>query len=695
MTEQNQILLVVHSLPYQGKRLLGDTWIDFFADFRDQLKAKGLESPDSNSEHLLFNFSNPLSAITSFFESLENTKKKAGWKETLGSIPIQAVLHLEKKNDKLPPFREASSSIWESLHQENLYISRSLKLRWDEIMAGIDLPPYKFLGVESGLFQIIFSDHAQIKSEKLFPHRDLPILGKEKECFYCGMTNHPPAKCPSKFLTTEIWALSSVGYLSFSELSDNYKEAFANQEKFIKIIENGVDAALVRNDPVLLAFLSYFDLCLLYQPRFLFHQAFTTKVSWDGTCKNSSLNIDSRTLQNGLDCLRVGEYAKATEHLMAEDQRLRGKQFYAHIGLAFVAVELGRKEEVRQHLDIAESLAEKEKERIYISLLLSRYHDLAGHLQKADQAIHPIYNRYLDCAEALYRKVQIKVRGGEGKEVIKLLQELVKAYRHLFITALMDPILLPFSGIVEDILSNQAQSRTKTAQEKLADAEEECKTLIYWFDSADKDLQANLTALENLKKQYKRKSYYDMLDVIERAMALVSSCIRLQESKLDELNEKVDDFAFKWDMYNAFWNSYTYKPFFENFDEILNTSKRKLVEARAISADSLGKAIENFESAVKDIEQLPPIIDKMNKLKTALDIVGVFGKKVVLAEIFLGILLFAFFPLVSIFGADFLGGLFVQTTQNPQFQKNGIFVTGLIIAPLLAFVMTLHDLAKK
>ena len=161
------------------------------------------------------------------------------------------------------------------------------------------------------------------------------------------------------------------------------------------------------------------------------------------------------------------------------------------------------------------------------------------------------------------------------------------------------------------------------------------------------------------------------------------------------MNEKVDDAAFKWDMYNTFWRSYTYKSFFKNFEDILRTSKRELVETRAIAAKSLGKAMEKLESALADIEQLKPIIDKMNKLKTALDIVGVFGKKVLLSEIVLGLLLFVLFPLVTIFGADFLGESFVQMMQNPQFQKNGIFITGLLIAPLVAFGMTLHDLAKK
>lgn len=695
MAKKNQTLLVVHSLPYQGERLLGDKWTTFFADFRSQLKAKGIESPDSNSEHLVFNFNNPSIAIISFFESLENTKKKLGKEEILGTIPIQTILHLEKKGDKPPHFREASSSVWDSLHQENLYISRSLKLQWDQVMAGIDLPPYKFQSSDSGLFRIQFSDQAQIKSKKLFPYRDLPTLDRGKACFYCGMTNHLPTECPSKFLTTEIRALSGVGYQPFTELNDNYKKAFANQEKIIKIFESGIDAALVRKDPVLLAFLSYFDLCLPYQLRFLWHQAFTTKLTWDGTCKTSAFDIDSRNLLNGLDCLRVGEYAKAKELFRTENQMLRGKQFHANIGLAFVALELGRTDEMLHYLDVANNLAEKERERIYISLLLSRYHDFAGHLWKASQAIQPICSLYLDCAEAQYRKVQIVVRGGEGGKVVKFLQELSKTYRHLFMTALMDPVLLPLSGIVEDMLFNRAQYMTKIAQENLTEAEEECKKLSFWFESDDKDLQTNLNALENLKKQYTRKSYFDILDITERAKGLANSCVRLQETKLDELNEKVDDAVINWDMYNTFWKSYTYKTFFTNFENILRSSKRELVETRTVAAKSLGKATEKLESALGDIEELKPIIDKMNRLKTAMDIVGAFGKKILLTEIVLVSIIFVSFPLVTFFGVDILSDSFVKMMGDSQFQKNGLFITSLLIAPLMAFVLTLHNLAKK
>lgn len=686
--------MAVHSLAFQGKRIMGDQWPGFFKALGRELKLNGLEAPDSDAELLLFNYGHPFSAITSFFESLEKIKKERGWKETLGTVPVQILLHLEKKGDTPPHFREASSPIWDSLLQGIPYITRSLKLAWDQLMVGRDFPPCHLISDESGLFQIKFSEHAEIKSEKLFPYRDMAIRGSNKECFYCGMTNHLPAKCPSKHLTTENRAIFDIGYLSFAELSSSFKEAFTNQKKMINLLAAGVDAAQIRKDPVLCVFISYFGICLIYQPRFLWYMAFSSNTLWDGTCKIGKLNIDSHNLRVGLDCLRVGQLSQARELLRAENQMMSGKQFYANIGLAFVALELGRKDDMIQHLDIANGLANNEKERIYVSLLISRYHDIAGHLWKADQTIQPVYNLYLDCAEALYRKIQIMVRGGEGKKILKVLQELSKTYRHIFMTALMDPMLLPIHGVVEDMLAAQVQVLRQSAQENLIKAREECAIVQGWFDSEDKDLQVNLTTLENLEKQFKRKSYYDLLDVYEKAKALAQSCPRLQESRLEMLNEKVDNVVIKWDVYHAYWKSYPYKPFFGNFHEILRGSKRKLVETRSIAAKSLGKAIKNFDSAIKEMKGLTPLFYRMNKTKTAFDIIGVFGKHVVLCELVLGTFIFMLFPLATIFGADFLGETFIQLVRNPEFQKKGLFVTGLLVAPLLAFAITLRKLVK-
>ena len=200
MAEIHPILLAIHTLPHQGRRLLEGKWLFFLDALRNQLLQQGREAEGSTEDLMLFNYSHPAETITSLPQVLENLKKEFNWtSDSLGSLPIQLVIHFDKKDDHSATLRDLSANLWDFLRQETLYITRPLKLRWAELMKDRELPAHTIESEGMGLFRLTFADSTKERIN-LFPYRELAVLGKEKECFYCGMTNHLPSSCPSKLL---------------------------------------------------------------------------------------------------------------------------------------------------------------------------------------------------------------------------------------------------------------------------------------------------------------------------------------------------------------------------------------------------------------------------------------------------------------------------------------------------------------
>lgn len=695
MTKTPSILLLVHVLTYQGQRLLHEKWASFVEALRKNLQQHGIERQNSGDELLLFQYNHPYPAYTSVVESLERAKKEVGWAGSTGRMPVQIVIHLEKEGDKPFPLKEPGAKLWDTLQQETPYVSRPLKMLWEQFMEGRKLPAHHFENDETGLFQIKFADAAQVRIEKLFAYRDRPLVGKFKECFYCGMTHHKPAKCPSKQLTAGLQGINAVGYLSFDEINAKYREIFSDSSAMGTMLASGIEPAMIRKDSALCVFLSYFDINLIYQPRFLWATAFAVLTTWDGTGRTDKIKIENRNLQMGLDCLRVGQYEDAYKLLTKENQALAGQQFFANVGLAFIALERERTRDMAHHFEIASGLAGSEREKIYISLLLSRFYDLDGHLWKAEQALENVQNLYVDCAEILYRRVQILVRNGEAEQALRLLRNLVEENRRIFITAMMDPMLLPIHGLVEDILNSRIQAVGQESFENLALARTDCEGLRAWFDSDDPDLAVHLKTIENIEKKYHRKNYFDLVDVAATAKALSRSCPKLREAKLDALNGRADEVFNSWQKYHQFWQAYSYKTFFARFDELLKSSKRKIVDARSLAGENLGKAKERLKAARGDLKLLIPIYARMTRLRIFLDAILVFLKKLLLTEVLLSGVVLVLFPAVTMLLMDSSSADFIALLKDPQIQKKGLVVVNMLIAPLAAFAQTVHSFSDK
>ena len=694
MNNDYPILLALHPLFHLSGMIPEEKREGLLKEMRMALASGGMEARDSSPLLLLFNYDRPLTAIALLHEQLAQLRKKIELESPATKLPLQFVLHLESKNENPPNFRNPDSSVWEDLEPETLYLSLPLKNQWERLSVGNKedgLPDHLLEDGPAGFTRLRFTKPTLLRRKRIFPYRSvLAEVGGGGACYYCGLRTHAPGFCPSKQLSMANLSLHDVGYQPIAALIRNFQTAFANRKQMESLLGPGVELAAIRKNPPLQAFVSFFDLLAVYQPRYLLQVAFSIHSVWSGMNNNVRIKQDSRNLQMGLDCLRVGKYDEAKNLLLSENHAPGGRQYAATVGLAFVSLERGRFEEMGHHLQIAASLASAEKEKIHIALLLARYYDLAGNLWKAEQALQGMANLYVDCHEIVYRRLQTAVRRGQGSQMLKTMNGLAEANRLYFMCMLMDPALLPVEGLLEDVLANHLRMIEERTEEALAAAVKEYDRLAKWVDGEDSDFSTNLESLTKLKQQAQRRSYYDMVDVAVKARGLRQAGPRLQDSKLDQLNERIDQSVLEWEKLNSYWQRYPYKSFWRGSEDKLGRLRRRLVDARGVAGESLRRGTAQLEEAQREIEALTPVIKRMENVRMLLNVMRLFLGRLLVVEVACSVLLVLLYLVVSLFFARHTGDGLLDLVRDPVAQRRIIFVVNLLLAPFISLVLTMR-----
>lgn len=697
MAAEFTVVLALQALNALGQNTLGENWADFLLDLRQALAVKGQEDPASTESLLLFHFPQPETAAVTLLESLARLKEVYAWRENLGPLPLHIVLHLEKEGDPPGPVHDATAHFWDLLLHEQPYATPLLKQRWPEAQGGETSLSHTFSEADNGLYLLSLA-LPEISRVEIFPHRALPLAGPLPPCFYCGMTTHRPADCPGKMLTMATQGISLAGYLPLAVLSELFGKALSGQEKLANLMAAGLTLSHIRQNPLLQVYLAYFDLNLIYQPRFLANIAFNSNAKWEELTKPEMVSADSHSLHLGLDCLRVGQHAQAEDLFVEESRRPKGKHFYAIIGRAFVALELERDSDLEHFLEYAAGIANTDKEKIYISLLQSRYYALHDDHWKAGHALDNVFSLRRDLPEALYRQVQLMVRGDMGEKGIRQLRALVADRKELFLTALMDPQLLEVAGPVEDLLAVRLQVQHQEAEEGLLQAQALCQDIQSWFPGEESPT-ALFADLAGLEKQFAQGSYYDLLEVAHRAQALLRAGYRLQENALDAMKAQIAKLSASLEGFLRFWQGYPYPSFFGNFQEILQAARKKLGETEGLARQNMhGQLYQTIQEGLAQVREgcdaLRPLAARMAGVRILCDGAKLFGWKLLITEIVLlagGALLF---PLLAFFLAGDSGGV-IELLTNSWLQRQALLIVSLFVAPLFALGLTLWQMLES
>ncbi|MEW6427876.1 MAG: hypothetical protein AB1568_07560 [Thermodesulfobacteriota bacterium] len=696
MASQEPTIAALNVLIYQGKKLCPG-WDELIARLRVLLRQAAIELRGSSELLLLFSYTHPLSAISHVHEAILQVKREFSWRKEHGPLPVQVVFHYQAKNDTTSAIFDANADLWNPLLPEAVHVTRSLRGLWLQLTAGHSLPPHHFDQGDNGISRLCYDSGEAIRAEKLFPHRELSQGGPHPPCYYCGMTLHAPAACPSRLLPPEAYGLKDIGYLPFTAIGEAFAAGIANLERIGPALTAGISQASLRKNRELLVLTAYFDLFRIFQPRFLPMLAFSNFSKWVVSEIPDKNAADCRNLRLGLDCLRVGKYQQAEELFVKESTRSEGRQFYALVGLAFIALERDRQQDMGTLLDRATSLAANERERVYIGLLTGRYFALNREYYKAKEAVAGVLRTKGDCSDGRYLDLVIETQDRFDAQVLLRLRRLVEEEPEFFLTALMDPLLRPVQGFVEETENAVFSALSVRAAESLREGRRYCDELLGWLDSQDPLVIPNLKTLEYLEKKHARHSLYDLVDVEVRARNLAAACTKLIAETVKKREQEINAEIRRFESLQRFWKDYPYKPLFPSGSAMLAECRQRLNDAIPAvaknSADAYRESGRLLEEGRALLANLDGMLSRMLWVQAAIDGCRLFLKRLLFSE---GILLLA--TLAAFQAAPFIDALppsLRNTLAGPEVQRQAGYLVALLLAPAIAFVFTLLALREK
>lgn len=695
------LVLTIRNHPNQGEKILGNRWLPFVDNLREELSKKGSEHSLSTDEQLVFTFTGYYTAFAALFTAIDKSKQGYHWPKASGQTPLQFIFELVTDRAAVNKASLPNKALWFEIQHETIYLGPNLQQKWPDFASQPNFPGHELSEVANGLCKIIFTAHDIGKQKTLLSYRALPVSQKGKECFYCGMATHQANHCPSKMLGMDSWGLSEIGYISFEELNAIYKKVFPEKPEIVAKLSEGVKTVQLRKDKELLVFVSFLDLSVIFQLRFLWNYAFSSYSKWSTIYQTDKVKIDNRNLHLGLDCLRVGQYEQAEELLQNEIKRHDGHKFAANLGLALLSIECNRNSDVGRYLENARNNAKTSAEIIYINLVLSRHFEIIKDFWSAKEAVTNALKADYDCLDVQYRRIQLSVRESSiNDREFKQLRSLILGQKDIFIRTLLDPTLLPIQGILSEALTQQYKTISFDATHNLKGAKSEVKKLALWLDAGDKRKKSNDETIKELHGLINEKSYFHQLDISEKANGLFFTCRRLRKAQMDQLTEELGRYHKQLEKYLTFWSNYSFKQFNKTFHptviQALNHCREatKLLKENGTAATK--KAIELSKKVKRGYGETKREYGRLLLIRTVMTGLRIFAKRLIICECAILLILALAGPAATATLGDSPSfDWLVQLTTNDAIFKKSLFLAILFIAPFIALSWTLVELQRE
>ncbi len=695
------LILNIRNCANQGEKILGNRWRPFIEHLREELCHYGEEHNVSNDTQLIFTLTGYYTPFSALFSSLEKSKQAYQWPETSGPPPLQFIFELLEKNTLLTESILPDQNLWDEIQHETVYLGPLLQNKWSSFISQPNFPDHKLSKDPNGLVKITFGNHDIGKQEPLLAYRGLPVSQQGKECFYCGMTTHHPAHCPSKMLGMDSWGLADLGYLNFEEINTLYKKVFPEKPVIIARLREGIKTIHLRKDKELLVFVSFFDLSVIFQLRFLWNYAFSSYSKWTTIYQTDNIKINNRNLHLGLDCLRVRQYEQAEELLQNELKQHNGQKFATNIALAFLSLECNRNSDVGRYLETARNNTKTTTEMIYANLLLSRHYEIIKDFWNAKESVTNALKADYDCLDAQYRRIQLIVRESTINErEFKQLKSLILGQKDIFIRSLLDPALLFIQGTLNDFLTHQYKTISFDASRNLQEAASQVEKLSVWLDVKDKRNTANHQSIATMQSQLNKKSYFHQLDISEKAKGLFFTCKRLRKDQANQFSAQLARYKKQLNNYLKFWKSYPYKKFNTNFYpaviQALNRCRESTELLKKESTTATKEAISLSEQVKAGYGKIKKEYSRILLIQTVINGLKIFAKKLVICECTgLLIMILAAPAIQATLGEMPSLNWLVQLSADHGVQKKTMLITTLFIAPFFALSWTLIELQRE
>jgi len=374
------------------------------------------------------------------------------------------------------------------------------------------------------------------------------------------------------------------------------------------------------------------------------------------------------------------------------------EDYRTYCTLGFLNIEKGNHLQSEHYLNKALYYAITKPQKIFVLLLLSRFYDLAGDLDKALKKIREIQIIHRYCPQAEYQEIIFKFKQKKEAEALKQLINFIRMNREYYIYALIDPDLAQFKQVIHPKLMDFFKESRQKAQTTAYTAEKGFSTFEKFLEEADDEIKKSKAILSKISKLALTDSYFGYLDMTYFSDSLISALgmsISRRKRNLINVAKKIYNrmenfFNLAGNYHSQFLSNPSYKQLKivkSEIKQILETAKsngfNKFSEM-SIRCKEISKELDNIEPKLK---RLIIIMD----LKTFLIIflkTSVFIFSIIL---FAGIIIF---PALVYYLNTFFPESNIYAEGNTGFYQKYFIIFGILIGLSFSFVKSFKTFLK-
>jgi tetratricopeptide (TPR) repeat protein len=342
------------------------------------------------------------------------------------------------------------------------------------------------------------------------------VSGDKPMCFYCGLTNHEPAQCPSKGLgewNPGLW--NSLSRLDIADLNEHFKAL----EAALTGDPGSVAASLLSAaDSKALLLKAAFEVTFACQVRMI-------EAVWRSKGKDLPAGLtqlaprEGEYLWQALDNLRAGN-AEEAERFVSQALLRYTRGYQPRAVQGFLAMEAGDWVKTAYYWQEAMRLSYTPLQRAAFLFLQARAMEMQGDYQKAIALYKLAGKETPRWMEPEYRQAVCMVKMGFADQGMSLFTGLMAAEPTVFNRVLVDPELERGRIHVLSALWKPWNEAGLAAAEALEGLAAMSGTLSTHFPPEDDYLKETAAAIQSLAKLGTIKNYVAFKDVVAEVGAL-------------------------------------------------------------------------------------------------------------------------------------------------------------------------------
>lgn len=451
------------------------------------------------------------------------------------------------------------------------------------------------------------------------------VLGKETNCFYCGLRSHPFQECPSRML---------------NDLELNIWEELATLDlDTINAGLNGIDRVLEENPESGPAQLLHAKSTegLIVRAMFEINNAVQLRMA---LAVGRSLGKD---YPRGLQQLVPQEHTPVTEALgsLREGELIQGERILNHASLksprdfkiramqGFVALEKNDPQRAMSLWKEAETISTTPLQQASQVFLQARCLEIQGKLQQASSMYKNVVSLCPRWLEAVYRQGVCLVKMGFAEQAMGFFEDLFQRDPHVFNRMLIDAELeRGHLQLLSSLYTPWSIAETKAGEEK-ENLNELSGELTKWFSDEHPIAEKLNDRIANLKHQAEIKNYVAYCRVAQgrqvvskELMQLVDEESRRMKARYQALMERL-----KVIRHEASW--FPFPRILVEFNKDFNYCARNLnwaLTQHFQMADNFRRASDMLEKVEKRLEKLESQLKTLKIVRDSTLFLLILGK---------------------------------------------------------------------